>query len=81
MLHDLLFHVTRFIQLPYDGVCQQIHTIAVGASKMNAEAKKCDRCWYYSESVGMATDTEEGHDHSDLCLRCHQVVKEDGYNV
>ena len=29
--------------------------IAVGANKVAEKAKKCDRCWYYSESVGMAS--------------------------
>lgn len=45
--------------------------ISVGVKK--AQGKKCDRCWYYSESVG------EDHDHPDICTRCAHVVKTDGY--
>ena len=42
-----------------------------------AKGKKCDRCWYYSESVGA------DHDHAlhDVCLRCADVIRTDGYNV
>ena len=44
---------------------------------MPAKGKKCDRCWYYSESVG------EDHDHdlNDVCLRCADVVRKDGYSI
>ena len=42
-----------------------------------AKGKKCDRCWYYSESVG------EDHDHAlhDVCLRCADVIRTDGHVV
>ncbi len=48
-------------------------TVGVTAAK----GKKCDRCWYYSESVG------EDHDHDlhDVCLRCADVVRKDGYTI
>jgi isoleucyl-tRNA synthetase len=42
----------------------------VGVSK--ALGKKCDRCWYYSDSVG------HDHDHDDICLRCVEVIKKEG---
>lgn len=47
--------------------------LTVGVCK--ADGKKCDRCWYYSESVG------EDHDHPDVCPRCADAVKTDGYTV
>jgi isoleucyl-tRNA synthetase len=47
--------------------------VTVGITK--AEGAKCDRCWYYSESVG------QSHDHSDICLRCDQVIKTDSHKV
>lgn len=46
--------------------------VSVGVSK--AIGKKCDRCWFYSDSVGL------DHDHGELCLRCATVVKEDKYS-
>lgn len=42
---------------------------------MKAEGKKCDRCWYYSENIG------ELHEHSEICPRCDDAVKVDGYVV
>ena len=47
--------------------------VTVGVTK--ALGKKCERCWYYSESVG------HSHDHDDVCLRCDSVIKRDGYSV
>jgi isoleucyl-tRNA synthetase len=47
--------------------------VTVGVIK--AEGKKCDRCWYYSDSVG------DDHDHPDVCPRCADAVKTDGYVV
>lgn len=47
--------------------------ISVGICK--AEGKKCDRCWFYSESVG------DDHDHPEVCPRCADAVKVDGYSV
>lgn len=47
--------------------------VTVGVRK--AEGKKCDRCWYYSESVG------EDHEHPDICPRCADTVRTDGYVV
>ena len=47
----------------------------VSVGVVRAKGKKCDRCWYYSETVG-SDDT-----HSDLCLRCADVVKTDGHIV
>jgi isoleucyl-tRNA synthetase len=43
--------------------------MSIGVTK--ALGKKCDRCWYYSESVG------EDHDHDDICLRCADVIKKE----
>jgi isoleucyl-tRNA synthetase len=43
--------------------------VAIGVTR--ADGKKCDRCWYYSPNVG------QDHVHSDLCLRCADVVKAD----
>ena len=40
-----------------------------------ADGKKCDRCWYYSESIG------EDHEHPDICPRCADTVRTDGYVV
>eukprot|EP01037_Dinobryon_pediforme_P024032 gene24032-25677_t len=40
-----------------------------------AVGKKCERCWYYSESVG------DDHSHSDICPRCAKEIKADGYTV
>jgi isoleucyl-tRNA synthetase len=45
----------------------------IGVAK--ALGKKCDRCWYYTESVG------EDHEHSDICSRCADVVRVDGYKI
>ena len=47
--------------------------VTVGVTR--ALGKKCDRCWYYSESVG------EGHVHDDICLRCEDAIEKDGYVV
>ena len=47
--------------------------LMVGVCK--ADGKKCDRCWYYSDSVGDDTD------HPEVCMRCATVVKKDGYQV
>ncbi|KAJ1438376.1 tRNA synthetases class I-domain-containing protein [Ochromonadaceae sp. CCMP2298] len=47
--------------------------ISVGV--MKATGKKCDRCWYYDDNVG------EDHEHSDICLRCAEVVTIDKYVV
>ena len=47
--------------------------VTVGVTK--ALGKKCDRCWYYSESVG------HSHDHADICLRCDDVIKRDKHVV
>jgi isoleucyl-tRNA synthetase len=47
--------------------------LTIGVAKANGV--KCDRCWYYSESVG------EDHEHSDICLRCADVVRTDGFKV
>ena len=44
--------------------------MSVGVAK--ALGKKCDRCWYYSDSVG------HDHDHDDICLRCAEVIKKEG---
>lgn len=40
----------------------------VTVSVDKAQGVKCERCWYYCESVG------ESHEHSDLCNRCDSVV-------
>jgi isoleucyl-tRNA synthetase len=45
--------------------------LTVGVKR--AAGKKCDRCWYYSDSVG------HDHEHSELCLRCADVVRTDGH--
>lgn len=53
--------------------------LTIGVSK--SLGKKCERCWYYCESVG---DTAHDHDadhHSDLCSRCNQVIQTDGYKI
>jgi len=47
--------------------------LTVGVAK--AIGKKCERCWYYSESVG------HDHDHSDVCQRCASVIREDKHTV
>ena len=46
---------------------------SVGVTK--ASGHKCDRCWYYSPSVGH--DTE----HPEICPRCADAVRVDGYVV
>lgn len=48
--------------------------ITVGVTK--ALGKKCERCWYYSESVG-----HDDHQHGDLCQRCDDVIKTDKHEV
>ena len=45
--------------------------ISVGVK--TADGKKCERCWYYSESVHK--ENEQPHIHSDLCPRCTSVVE------
>eukprot|EP00428_Durinskia_dybowskii_P077639 CAMPEP_0170356710 /NCGR_PEP_ID=MMETSP0117_2-20130122/1318_1 /TAXON_ID=400756 /ORGANISM="Durinskia baltica, Strain CSIRO CS-38" /LENGTH=966 /DNA_ID=CAMNT_0010610827 /DNA_START=189 /DNA_END=3089 /DNA_ORIENTATION=- len=47
--------------------------VAVGVTR--ADGKKCERCWYYSANVG------EDHVHSELCLRCADVVTKDKYEI
>jgi len=47
--------------------------VTVGVTK--ARGKKCDRCWYYCESVG------ESSEHSDICNRCAGVISKDGYVI
>ncbi len=42
---------------------------------MKAQGTKCDRCWYYSDSVG------EDSEHDDICLRCADVIRKDGYKI
>ncbi len=37
-----------------------------------SEAKKCERCWHYSDTVG------QNETHSDLCHRCVENVEGDG---
>ena len=49
--------------------------LSVGVTR--ARGKKCDRCWYYSDSVGQDRDANL----HDVCLRCAEVVRKDGYNV
>jgi isoleucyl-tRNA synthetase len=41
--------------------------IGVGVSP--AKGNRCERCWYYAESVG------KHHEHSDLCSRCCSVLE------
>lgn len=47
--------------------------LTIGVQK--AKGVKCDRCWYYSDSVG------EDHDHSEVCARCAHEIKVEGYEV
>jgi len=47
--------------------------MSVGVKKISA--KKCERCWYYSDSVG------DDHDHPEICARCASVIHTDGYVV
>ena len=47
--------------------------LTVGVLK--ASSKKCDRCWYYSDTVG-----QDG-DHPEICPRCADVVRNDGYVI
>ena len=39
-----------------------------------ATGTKCERCWYYSETVG--TEKKDSYDHSchDVCPRCNDVL-------
>ena len=39
-----------------------------------SEGKKCERCWYYSDTVKQ-NEIHEQHEHSDICPRCTSVVK------
>ena len=45
--------------------------VAVGVKKANGH--KCDRCWFYSDSVGDVTE------HPEICPRCADVVVRDGH--
>lgn len=47
--------------------------LTIGVTK--AAGVKCDRCWYYSDSVG------EDHEHSDVCLRCADVIRTDNHVI
>lgn len=47
--------------------------VTIGVAK--AAGKKCQRCWYYSDTVG------HDHVHGEVCLRCAEVVKTDKYVV
>jgi isoleucyl-tRNA synthetase len=47
--------------------------ITVGVAR--AAGHKCERCWYYSETVGADAT------HSDLCGRCADVMRADGHQV
>jgi len=47
--------------------------VAVGVTR--AAGHKCDRCWYFSETVG------QDHDHSALCMRCADVIRADNHQV
>ena len=47
--------------------------LTIGVTK--AKGVKCDRCWYYSDSVG------EDHEHSDICLRCADVIRTDNHQI
>jgi isoleucyl-tRNA synthetase len=55
-------------------VCADFHQLSSGTESgvtvgvAVAKGKKCERCWYYCESVG------EDHVHDDLCQRCAGVV-------
>jgi isoleucyl-tRNA synthetase len=40
---------------------------AIGVKK--AEGKKCQRCWFFDESVG-----EHGLEHSDACQKCNHAI-------
>jgi isoleucyl-tRNA synthetase len=40
-----------------------------------ARGTKCQRCWYYSESVG------KDHEHVDVCLRCADVIRVDKHRI
>ena len=66
MLRPSAAHITLRIAESESGL-----TIGV----MRAQGTKCDRCWYYSDSVG------EDHEHSDICLRCADVIRKDGYKI
>lgn len=47
--------------------------VTVGVAR--ALGKKCERCWYYSTNVG------DHHEHSDICLRCVDVIDRDGHTI
>jgi isoleucyl-tRNA synthetase len=55
------------------GITAEESESGVGVAVTKAPGKKCDRCWFYSESTGGDSD------HVELCLRCADVVKKDGY--
>eukprot|EP00606_Chrysophyceae_sp_TOSAG23-5_P000620 GSChrysophyteH2.ASY1.ANO1.1503.1 assembled CDS len=47
--------------------------VSVGITR--AKGRKCDRCWYYSESVGLDVQ------HADVCARCAAVIRVDKHAV
>jgi isoleucyl-tRNA synthetase len=47
--------------------------VTVGVTR--AHGAKCGRCWLYCTSVGMHAV------HSDVCLRCADVLKTDGHEA
>jgi isoleucyl-tRNA synthetase len=47
--------------------------LTIGVKRANGP--KCDRCWYYSDTVG----ADEEDIHKDVCARCANVVRSDGY--
>ena len=53
--------------------------VSIGVNK--AKGKKCQRCWYYSDSVGEEyKEREKGHIHNegdDICPRCAEVLEKD----
>jgi isoleucyl-tRNA synthetase len=48
-------------------------SLTIGIRK--ASGKKCERCWFYSGSVG------DDHVHSDICSRCVTEIRTDGHEV
>ncbi|CAK9253214.1 unnamed protein product [Sphagnum jensenii] len=47
--------------------------VNIGVNK--ADGHKCERCWFYSVNVGTH------HEHTDLCLRCADVLVKDGHSM
>ena len=39
-----------------------------------ATGKKCERCWYYSETIGKNKQNICGHSYNDVCPRCSEVL-------